>query len=97
MNYRKTTSPLSGLTKTNAAWVRIASCILAVLLIIVAAPPYPAHAQQGNGDQSQMDGRSPAAPLATPEPYFAVAWTADANSLWLKGKFEFKVTRNEKR
>ena len=64
MNYRKTTSRLSSLTKTNAPFVLIAFCVIAVLLVIVAAPPYPAHAQQDNGDPSQMDGQSPVCTFA---------------------------------
>ena len=80
MNYRKITSRLSGLPKIDVRATVFASCVVAALLIITVPPPYPAHAQQGNGDRSQMGDRSPAAPLATPEPYFSVTWTVDANS-----------------
>ncbi len=80
MNYRKTKSRPVGFAKTNVPLVLIASCILAVLLVIVAAPSYPAHAQRGKGDSSQIGDQTPAVPLATPEPYFGVAWTAEANT-----------------
>ena len=53
MTYRKLTSPLSGLTEPNVPLVLIATSILAVLLVTVAARPDPAHAKRGNGYQSQ--------------------------------------------
>ena len=79
MNYRKTTSRLRGLTKPNAPLVLIAACILAVLLVLRAATPDAAHAQQNEGDQSHAGAQNPATPLATPLPYFSVTWTATAN------------------
>ena len=80
MNYRKTTSRLIGQTKMNARLVLIAACILAVLLVLRAATPDPAHAQQNEGDQSPAGAQNPATPLATPVPYFQLTWTAVADS-----------------
>ena len=57
----------------NARLFLIAACIAAVLFVLRAATPDPAHAQQNEGDQSQADARNPATPLATPEPYRFVA------------------------
>ena len=59
----------------NARWVLIAACILGVLLVLRAATPDPAHAQQNEGDQSQADAQNPAIPLARPLPYRFAART----------------------
>ena len=81
MNYRETTSRLSGLTKINVSLVLIATCVLAVLLVMGVHPSNPAHAQQNEGDQSQAGAQNPTTPLVTPTPipYFSVTWTATAD------------------
>ncbi len=64
----------------NARLVLITACILAVLIVLRAAIPDSAHAQQNEGGQSQAGAQNPATPLATPLPYFQLTWTAVADS-----------------